>query len=137
MKLIKDFPKTHPGQKDVNLNNPEYLKGMAQMKHLSVFFNSIEYWRMQPNNLLINNCYALVNIGNEYVIYLPAGGSTTIDLSAASDTLSVEWYNPRAGTYHGQTTVQGGAPRKFTAPDSNDRVLHIKGVDSGVNPTIT
>ncbi|MCG7849589.1 MAG: hypothetical protein MIO93_10485, partial [ANME-2 cluster archaeon] len=69
--------------------------------------------------------FAVADPGNEYVVYLPSGGYITIDLSDVSGTLSVEWYNPHTGKYQGQTTVEGGAPRAFTAPDTNDWVLYL------------
>jgi hypothetical protein len=30
-------------------------------------------------------------------VYLPNGGSTDLDLSAAKGTFTVKWFNPRAG----------------------------------------
>lgn len=109
-----------------SLNNTENLAGMSYMKHLSNFFKTVEFWKMSPKNSLVNSGYTLANIGKEYVVYLPSGGSTIINLSSANNKLSVVWYNPRAGTYQGQTTTQGGASKTFTAPDTNDWVMHIK-----------
>lgn len=93
--------------------------------YLYNFFQYTEFWKMSPSNSLVTSGYALANAGKEYIIYLPTGGSTTVDLSAANGTLFVEWYNPRTGIYQDKTTVQGGASITFTAPDSNDWVLHI------------
>jgi len=102
--------------------------GADYMTYLYNFWSTTEYWKLAPKNSIVKSgtASAAADPGNEYVVYLPTGGSTTIDLSAATGTLSVEWYNPRTGTYRGQTTVQGGASRTFTAPDSKDWVLHIK-----------
>lgn len=105
--------------------------GADYMTYLNDFWIRTEYWKLIPDNRIVkeDTAFVVVDPGSEYVLYLPDGGSTTVDLSAASGTLSVGWYNPRAGTYQGQTTVEGGASRTFTAPDSNDWVLHIKAVD--------
>lgn len=110
--------------------NNLYNQGAKEMGYISTFWDGIEYWKMSPNNSLVTSGYALANSGKEYVIYLPAGGSATVDLSAAVGTLHVEWYNPRTGTYQDKTTIQGGAPRNFTAPDTNDWVLHINSIYS-------
>jgi len=42
-----------------------------------------------------DHCFA--KPGQIYVIYLPAGGTTHLDLGSSSASFSVEWYNPRAG----------------------------------------
>jgi hypothetical protein len=83
---------------------------------------------------LMGGTPALANPGQEYVVYLQSGGSVTADLSAASGTLPVEWYNPRTGTAAAAPTTSGGASRAFSAPDSNDWVLHIGGASSDSIP---
>jgi len=106
--------------------NSLYSQGAKEMGYLRLFWDRTEFWKMSPKNNLVSSGYLLGNnLGKEYVIYLPNGGSTTVDLSSLPGSLNVEWYNPRTGTYQGQTTVQGGTSRIFTAPDSNDWVLYI------------
>lgn len=41
--------------------------------------------------------YCLAKVGETYAIYLPKGQTTSLDLSAATGTFSIRWYNPRAG----------------------------------------
>jgi len=89
------------------------------------FITRIPYWEMGPRNDLVSTGYALVKLGQQYVVYLPSGGAVTIDLSAASGTLNVEWYDPRTGAYSGQTTTTGGGMRTLSAPATDDWVLHI------------
>ncbi len=115
-------------------------KGTDYMTYLFNFWSTTKYWKLSPNKeiVLAGNASAIADVGNEYVIYLPSGGSTTVNLSPAKGTLSVEWYNPRAGTYQGKTTVLGSSSRKFTAPDTNDWVLHIKNTqtESSILPAV-
>lgn len=99
--------------------------GVQYLIYLYNFINKLPWWQMSAKNSLATSGFTLAKLGEEYVIYLPSGGSTTVNLSATSGNLSVEWYNPRTGTYQGQTTVQGGASRTFTAPDTNDWILYI------------
>ncbi|MFM7181670.1 MAG: putative collagen-binding domain-containing protein [Verrucomicrobiales bacterium] len=44
-----------------------------------------------------NSKYCFAKYGEIYLVYLPAGGTTTLDLTAVPGTFSVSWFNPRAG----------------------------------------
>jgi hypothetical protein len=65
--------------------------------------NKIPFWEMQTINSLIGNpenknskfCFA--KPGELYLVYLPEGGTTDLDLGGASGSLSVRWFNPRDG----------------------------------------
>ncbi len=65
--------------------------------------NDIPYWRMRNANELVGNTeadnsrYCLALEDDTYVVYVPDGGRTELDLSDASGRFSVEWYNPREG----------------------------------------
>jgi Protein of unknown function (DUF4038)/Domain of unknown function (DUF5060)/Putative collagen-binding domain of a collagenase len=105
--------------------------GLNYMRHLGDFFRSrTTFWLLQPHTELVTNGtgYSIAIPGQEYVTYLPTGGSITLDLSGAPQTLPVEWYNPRTGEFVGQQTITGGAAQSFSAPDSNDWVLHVGGL---------
>ena len=57
------------------------------------------------------NDYVLAKPGDTYAVYLPNGGTTTLDLSGATGTFEVKWYNPRTGgaLQNGSVhTVRGG-----------------------------
>lgn len=98
------------------------------LSHLVDFIKmGIQFWNMSPCDNLVTSgtAYCLANIGQEYVIYLPDGGSVTVDLSDATGTLDVEWYDPKDGTYYAEGTVTGGGSETFTPPFSGDAVLHI------------
>lgn len=64
--------------------------------------------------------YVLAKPGDTYAVYLPAGGTATLDLSAATGRFEVKWYNPRKGgpLQSGSVRmVQGGGARSLgTAP---------------------
>jgi hypothetical protein len=53
--------------------------------------------------------YCLAKPGSQYLVYLPNGGSVTLNLSAVTGTLSVEWLNPVDGTIRQAGTVGGGS----------------------------
>ena len=54
--------------------------------------------------------------GEEYVVFLPYGGSVDIDLSGVTDSFSVQWFNPRTGAYHSEGKVLAGGLRRIEAP---------------------
>jgi hypothetical protein len=60
----------------------------------------------------------------EYLVYLPDGGTVTVDLSAAGGMLAVEWCDPKTGNVIA-AAVAGGAPREFSAPFPGDAVLYL------------
>ena len=91
--------------------------------------NKIPFWEMQNANALVGNhkndnskfCFA--KAGGLYLVYLPEGGSTSIDLAGASGTFSIRWFNPREGgapKVHGPATLDGGRAGTLTAPSADD-----------------
>jgi hypothetical protein len=61
----------------------------------------------------------------DYIIYLPSGGDVTVDLSAASSMLQVEWIHPTEGTVTPGKPVDGGVKRAFSAPLGGSAVLFL------------
>ncbi len=66
-----------------------------------------------------NSKYCLAKTGEIYLIYLPQGGTTEIDLSATDGNFTVQWFNPRRGAplKDGSTKIiQGGARASIGQP---------------------
>lgn len=61
----------------------------------------------------------------EFLVYAPAGGSFTVDLSRNIGQFTVEWMNPATGAKAAGPSVSGGAPRTFQPPFSGDAVLYL------------
>ncbi|MEM8667861.1 MAG: DUF5060 domain-containing protein [Planctomycetota bacterium] len=65
--------------------------------------HQIPFWEMANADELIGNpkhsiekfCFAKPN--ETYLVYLPKGGTTNIDLGGATGTFNVTWFNPRTG----------------------------------------
>jgi len=112
--------------KDRIIGNYDYGQ-LEIIKNLRRFIDKIRFWEMYPNNKFVNNGFALVNVGKEYVIYLPYGGSVDLDLTSTIGTFNVEWYHPQSGEYSDLTSVEGGSIITFTSPFTNDVVLHVYG----------
>jgi chitodextrinase len=63
--------------------------------------------------------------GAEYLVYAPSGGTFTVNLSATSRVLNVEWLNPSTGTITSAGTITGGSSKSFTTPFGGDAVLYL------------
>lgn len=65
--------------------------------------NAIPFWEMTNADALVGNPghdnrrYCLAKPGELYLVYLPDGGSTDLDLGAAPGAFEVKWFDPRHG----------------------------------------
>ena len=122
-----------------NPNNPNDVSLRQNMGYVRTYANRVNLAAMTPRGDLTSTGYALANpvaVGAEYLVFSPNGGSFTVNLSAASGILTVEWFDPEFGTTHAGGTTTGGGNRSFAAPFSGDAVLYLYG-DSNVTPTTT
>ena len=69
------------------------------------FFRSekIPFWEMSGADLLVgnttndNSVFAFAKAGEVYLVYLPNGGTSDLDLTGVSGQFSVSWFDPRNG----------------------------------------
>ena len=80
---------------------------------------------MTPQGSISSTGYALANPGSEYLVYLPLGGSTTLNLSGVAGTFNVEWLDPVSGTVVSGELITGGGINSLTTPFGGDAVLYI------------
>jgi Putative collagen-binding domain of a collagenase len=91
---------------------------------------------MSTANALIGNTkddhskFCFAKAGKLYLVYLPNGGTTDLDLSAAKGTFTVKWFNPRAGgalQTGSVTTVSGGGKAVLgnSPADANEEWLLV------------
>jgi len=65
--------------------------------------NRIPFWTMSNADALVGNAtgdnskWCLAKTGEIYVVYLPAGGTTSLDLRQASGRFAISWFDPRHG----------------------------------------
>ncbi|HSG73031.1 MAG TPA: putative collagen-binding domain-containing protein, partial [Planctomycetaceae bacterium] len=90
--------------------------------------NKIPFWEMQNRDELVGNprhgiskfCFAKEN--EVYLVYLPNGGSSSLDLRKAPGKYTVHWFNPReGGTLQAGSTseVSGGADATLGNPPAD------------------
>jgi len=95
--------------------------------HLASFVseNNIDPATMAPDNGLVSTGFALANPGTEYIVFVHKDSSATIDLSAASGSLTAKWYDTATGAYSSSSTVDGGKKVTLTNPFEEDVVLYV------------
>ncbi|MEW5979755.1 MAG: DUF6298 domain-containing protein [Acidobacteriota bacterium] len=81
---------------------------------------------MVPRGDLASTKYCLANPAAEYLVYAPEGGEISLNLSATSGMLSVEWFNPVTGKSIAAGSAVGGAQSTFRAPFEGDAVLYLR-----------
>jgi hypothetical protein len=80
-----------------------------------------------PRDELASSRYCFADPGREYLVYLPAGGRVTVDLSKVAAIFAAEWFHPGTGETKTGEPVRGGGPRMLTSPfGAGDAVLYLK-----------
>ena len=83
------------------------------------FFEKLPVAKMASADALVSNgAWCFAQAGQTYVVYLPNGGTTDIDLSAASGSLRARWLNPRTGESHSAAPLKTGARVSVGPPPS-------------------
>jgi hypothetical protein len=115
-------------QTDLNAEDWRSRDRSWQWAGLSIRFfreHAGDFWNMRNADELVGNPahddsrWCLAEPGRRYVVYLPTGGTSSLDLGAGSARYDVRWYDPRRGgalqtgtvrEVHGPGRVALGAP---------------------------
>lgn len=114
------------------------LPSVTQMKHMSEFFSSIEWWTLKPHSELVQNQpadpmhkigLAASADGKLAVAYLPDNLSVTIAMRGFSPKMQTRWFNPLNG--HSEPAIKSLGSEKwmwtFDCPAGwEDAVLILK-----------
>ena len=90
------------------------------------FAERMDLAKATPSEQIASSGYCLAVPGDEYLVYLPEGGSVTVDLSAVSGQMMVEWFDPSRAQTHRAEAVAGGETASFQLPFVGDAVLYLK-----------
>ena len=90
------------------------------------FMETVPFYQMRPRQDLVTEGFCLAEAGAAYLVYLPNGGRTDVDVERGR-TYEVTWVNARnpAKQAPGGKTKDG---RGLRAPDTEDWVLHLRRV---------
>jgi hypothetical protein len=107
--------------------------------YAAAYGNRMNLVAMTPQPGLASTGWALaspVASGAEYLVYAPSGGTFTVNLSATTHSLNVEWLNPSTGLKTPAGTISGGSSQKsFTPPFSGDAVLYLADAGGAAPPS--
>ena len=112
-----------------NRYDPKYKSLRKSLGYAAQLARRINLAAMEPRPELSSSKYCLAHTETgdwEYLVYLPEGDDATLDLSAASGKLAVEWFDPQAGKTLNEEAVAGGSRRKLTCPLAGDGVAWIR-----------
>jgi hypothetical protein len=115
----------------------EYEQIFADIGRAKNFLGGLQFWNMRPENDLLTSGvgYVFAELGETYLVYLPGGGSISLDLRAGDNKFEASWFNPRDGSIVEIGQVLGSGEEGFEAPDANDWALLLV-VDHSTPPVI-
>lgn len=87
---------------------------------------------MTPHPELASTGYCLAEPGRDYVVYLPDGGSVTLDLATVTTDLLAAWIDPDDETTHRGDVVTGGGKRELSAPFKGHALLMLQTGESRI-----
>ena len=74
-----------------------------------------------------NSVYCCAQPGELYLVYLPQGGTASLDLAKVSGEFSLSWFNPREGGALRPTgKIRGGAGATLSAPGADDWLAVVR-----------
>lgn len=112
--------------------DPQWDPLRQSLGHTRLYAEKVDLAAMTPRGDLSSTAYCLASPGAarpEYLVYLPSGGTVTVDLSETGGPLAVEWFDPVMGETVESGTVIGGRPRSMTSPFAEDAVVYLRSRD--------
>lgn len=106
--------------------DPNWDPVRNSLGHTRRYAERMDVARAKPSEEIASSGCCLAVPGEEYLVYLPDGGSVTVDLSAVSGELTVEWFDPSQAQTHPAEAIAGGGATGFQAPFGGDAVLYLK-----------
>ena len=91
--------------------------------------------KCEPNNELLTNreeneAYAFVNLGEEYAVYFPKGGSVDLNLSIGKKSdataATIRWLNIRKNRWRKKTEIPFSDSLTLTAPTESHWTVLIQ-----------
>jgi hypothetical protein len=110
----------------LSIEDPGYIASRSAMAHTRRYASRMKLAVMSPSIDIASTQYCLAAPGREYLVYLPKGGTVTVDLSGAQGELTVEWFDPIHDKTFPAPPVSGGGKRAFQSPFSGDAVLYLR-----------
>lgn len=119
------------------LNEPQHERARVAMGESRRWATRLDLRRVIPSGELASTGYCLADQGQEYLVYVPAGVSSsqsadfriarpvTINLTGATGPFTVEWMDLETGMMLQDGNLAGGGERILIPPVPGDMVLHL------------
>lgn len=105
---------------------PDWEPTRRAMGDTSRFASRVNLVKMLPRPELASTRYCLADPGEEYLVYLPDGGSVTVNLLGTNQAFKLEWFFPAIQrTYIDQHPIHGGGYKVLTAPYTGESVAYL------------
>ncbi len=101
--------------------------GYDYFKHLRDFFETTDYWRLDPVDGVVSDGYCLAEPGREYVVFLNKARPFSLKLEGLAGSLKAQWYHPFTGKRQDAGARSAGSA-ELTPPaewDASPVVLHV------------
>lgn len=115
--------------------DPKFEPFRNAMGFLNAFVNgnTLDLAKMTPQTALASTGFCIADniaVGSEFIVYAPAGGTFTVNLSAQNTRLmNFRWIDPSTGAVasSGQFTATSSTTQSFTTPGgiTGDAVLYL------------
>jgi len=105
--------------------SPGFVAARVAMGHTARFAERIDLATMMPRGDLASTRYALADPGHEYLVYQPSRWPFTVNLSGASGTYEVRWFDTTSGKTKSSGTVRGDRTVSLWPPFAGGTVLHL------------
>jgi hypothetical protein len=110
----------------LSADDPGYAASRTAMGQTRRYAERMNLAAMTPSKDIASTTYCLASEGAEYLVYLPSGGTVTVDLSAAKGDCAVEWFDPAKDKAASGDAVSGGKRREFKAPFEGAAALYLR-----------
>jgi len=106
-------------------------KAVACIRAARQLESLLPLWSIEPVNELLsdrqdNEAYAATDgRGRTYIVYFPSGGEVRLDLSEASEILTIQWINIDTGQSEPQGRLSGGSQISLSPPGKENWVAAI------------
>lgn len=93
----------------------------ANLKSVRAIEKHAPWWTLTPHQELLsarepNEAYVAADLGKNYVVYFPDGGSVELDLATHQGPLKLQWIELTTAKQQPESTVSGGKKVTLAAP---------------------
>jgi hypothetical protein len=108
--------------------------GYAYFKHLRDFFESPEYWSLEPADSLTSAGFCLAQPGKRYLVFLNHAAPFLLKLEGIDAPLPASWYQPLTGVWQSARPLSNGTAQMIPPPAWGDGPIALR-VSRPARPT--